>query len=158
MPSPPRAAHPIARADIVLVPFPFTDLSAAKLRPAIAVAVDRVHADLVLAFISSQQVGRREIGDVPLLPEHPEFPQTGLAGPSKIRAGKLVTLSKAMIRRWLGRLGPLFIQDLDRALVTILEINTMTYREDGRRAERDRFVSLHRAGGVSALISELGLS
>src|SRR2546425_907181 len=143
----PRGTPPLARADVVLVPFPFTDLSTTRRRPAIVVAVDRAHSDLVLAFVSSQQIGRGELGDVSVLPAHPEFALTGLTVPSKVRAAKLVTLSMMMVRRWLGRLGPLLIGELDRALVAVLEINTVTYREEGRRAERARLVTLHGAGG-----------
>ena len=42
--------------DIVLVKFPFTDLSGSKLRPAVIVSSDRVHRneeDYTLLFISS---------------------------------------------------------------------------------------------------------
>ena len=158
MDSPPRGARPLARADVVLVPFSFTDLSSTKRRPAIVVAVDRVHSDLVLAFVSSQQIGRGELGDVSLLPGHPEFSLTGLTVPSKVRTGKLVTLSMTMVRRWLGRLGPLLIGELDRALVLTLEINTVMYREEGRRTERARLVTLHGAGGPGAVLSDLGVS
>ncbi len=56
---------------------------------------------------------------------------TGLAAPSKVRVTKLVTLSGALLKRWLGRLGPLLTADLDRALVTALGINMVPHRERG---------------------------
>ncbi len=43
----------LRRGDIVLVPFPFTDLTAEKLRPAIIVSPDPQGVDIVIAFISS---------------------------------------------------------------------------------------------------------
>ena len=92
------------------------------------------------------------------LPTHPEFFLSGISVPSKIRATKLVTLSRALLRRWLGRLGPLLIADLDRALIAALAINTVPYREEGRREERGRLAALHRAGGTMALLADLGLS
>jgi mRNA interferase MazF len=45
------------QGDVVLVPFPFTDLSAAKQRPALVVSPDRLNdsrPDLVVAAITSQ--------------------------------------------------------------------------------------------------------
>jgi hypothetical protein len=69
-----------------------------------------------------------------------------------------VTLSRTLLRRWLGRLGPLLTTDLDRALVAALAINTVPYREEGRREERVRLAALHRAGGLAALLADLGLS
>ena len=156
MPGEGRIARPIARGDIVLVPFPFSDLSAAKRRPAVVVWAHPARVDFLLAFISSQQIRGGEIGDVPLLPTHPEFSLTGLAAPSKIRATKLVTLSGQLLRRWLGRLGPLLVADLDRAMITALGINTVPYREEGRRDERSRLTTLHAAGGTAALLADLG--
>lgn len=152
-----RVTRPIARGDIVLVPFPFTDLSTTKRRPAVVLWADPEQADLLLAFISSRQIGRRAVGDIPLLPEHPEFSQTGLVEPSKIRTTKLVTLSFKLLRRWLGRVGPLLTADLDRALVAAFGINTVPYREEGRRAERARLAALHAAGGNLALLADLEL-
>lgn len=47
------AGRGMARGDVILVQFPFTDLSATRLRP--AVIVGRVSGDdLILAFITSQ--------------------------------------------------------------------------------------------------------
>lgn len=45
--------QPLRRGDIVLVPFPFTDLSGHKVRPAVIVSPDPVGVDILLAFISS---------------------------------------------------------------------------------------------------------
>ncbi len=157
MPGRGRVTRPIARGDIVLVPFPFTDLSASKRRPAVVLWADPTRADLVLAFISSQRIRRTAVGDVPLLPTHPEFALTGLVAPSTIRATKLVTLSGALLRRWLGRLGPLLTADLDRALIAALGINPVPFREEGRRDERARLAALHVAGGPTAVWADLGL-
>ena len=158
MPAERRVARPIARGDLVLVPFPFSDLSAAKRRPAVVLWAHPARVDFLLAFISSQGLRSHEVGDVPLLPTHPEFSLTGLAAPSKIRTTKLVTLSAALLKRWLGRLGPLLTGELDRALVTALGINTVPYREEGRRDERSRLAALHAAGGAAALLADLAVS
>lgn len=45
------------RGDVVLIPFPFTDLTATKTRPAVVVSSDFYHAarsELLLAYVSSQ--------------------------------------------------------------------------------------------------------
>ena len=152
-----RATRPIARNDLVLVPFPFTDLSTTKRRPTVVVWADPRQVDFTLAFISSQQLGSIGVGEVALLPTHPEFSLTGLSVSSKIRAAKLVTLSRVLLRRWLGRLGPLLIADLDRALIAALSINTVPAREEGRRDERGRLTALYRGGGTAALLADLGL-
>lgn len=81
----------------------------------------------------------------------------GLAAPSRIRASKLVTLSRTLVTRWLGRLGPLMIADLDRALVAALGVNMVPYREEGRQEERRRLVRLHAAGGTPSVLADLGL-
>lgn len=145
------------RGDVVLVPFPFTDLSTTKLRPAIVLWSDPAQEDVVLAFVSSRRVGHGDVGEVVLLPTHPEFGLSGLLVTSTIRTTKLVTLARAMVHRWLGRLGPLVTADLDRALATALGINTIPYREEGRRDERSRLVALHGAGGGAAVLTDLRL-
>lgn len=150
------ADRPLARGDVVLVPFPFTDLSASKFRPAVVVSSDSRHGDVVLVFVSSRTIGHGGSGEVGVLPTHPEFVLTGLVVPSTIRAGKVVTLARAMVERWLGRLGTLLLADLDRALVAALGINLVPYREEGRREERGRLLALHAAGGAAAVLADLG--
>jgi mRNA interferase MazF len=156
-PTHPAAIRPLTRGDIVLVLFPFTDLSATKRRPAVILWADPAQTDFVLAFISSQNATLADVTEVALSPTHPEFTLSGLSAPSKIRATKLVTLNRTLITRWLGRLGPLHTADLDRALVTALSINTVTYRDEGRQDERRRLTRLHAAGGAASLLTDLGL-
>ncbi len=43
----------LVRGDIVLVSFPFTDLTARKVRPAVIVSPDPQGLDVLVAFISS---------------------------------------------------------------------------------------------------------
>ena len=152
-----RATRPIARGDIALVAFPFTDLSTTKRRPAVVLWADPAQTDFTLAFIGSQQIGRVGVGEIAVLPTHPEFALTGLGMPSKIRVTKLVTLARGLLKRWLGRLGPLLTADLDRTLIAALSINTVSYREEGRRDERERLAALHGAGGTAALLADLKL-
>jgi len=142
---------------VVLVPFPFTDLASSKRRPAVVLSAEDARGDVVLAFVTSRGLGSPAAGDVAVLPTHPEYRLTGLRAPSKVRAGKLVTLARRLVVRWLGRLGPLLCVDLDRALVTALGLDIVPYMEEGRRAERRRLVALHSAGGSAALLADLGV-
>src|SRR5258706_8119051 len=53
--------------DVVLVPFPFTDQTAAKKRPAVVVSSDaynKTRPDVILMAITSQLSGYSRIGDV----------------------------------------------------------------------------------------------
>src|SRR2546422_6337121 len=96
----PRAVH---QGDVVLVPFPFADLSGSKVRPAVVVSADPQDAELVLAFITSVLTNRSPRGaDVELLRSDPEFHLSGLKVDSLIRLDKLVTLSRSVISRRLG--------------------------------------------------------
>jgi mRNA interferase MazF len=51
--------------DIVLVPFPFTDLSASKKRPALIISPDEYNAgfDVIIAFITSNMDVKSKPGD-----------------------------------------------------------------------------------------------
>ena len=152
------ASRPLARGDVVLVPFPFTDLSTTKRRPGVIVGLDPVQGDFLLAFISSQQITSIGLGELPILPTHPEFAGTGLTTPSKVRSGKMATLSRSLFTRWLGHFGPHLLQDLDRALVAALGVNVVPFREDARQQERHRLRGVHAHGGAPALLADLGLS
>jgi len=104
------------RGDIVLVPFPFTDLTGRKVRPAVIVSPDPVGEDIILAFITSVVPLPLLSTDFLLEESHLEFPLTGLRTASVFRMTKLVTLHRSLILRRLGKVGPQIRQDLDRHL------------------------------------------
>jgi mRNA interferase MazF len=64
------------KGKIVLVPFPFTDLTAAKLRPALVIYEGE--KDVVQAFISSKIPSEPSEVDVLLPKEHSGFDKSGL--------------------------------------------------------------------------------
>ena len=94
------------RGDVVLVPFPFTDLSSTKVRPALVVSADPQKTDLTFAFASSAVPARTGAGDVVLSEDDPAFPGSGLKRTSVFRMSELVTLEGSCVVRRLGRITP----------------------------------------------------
>lgn len=106
------------RGDVVLVPFPFTDLSGRKKRPALVVSSDannQAQDDLVLAQISSQVSS-----DVPA-DEHliVGWQQAGLLHPSVVRP-KLFTIDSSLVLKALGRLPANDMAGIDNKLRLLL--------------------------------------
>ena len=91
---------------VVLIPFPFTDLSASKVRPAVIVSKHNEGDDVVVAFISSQKPPRLHRFDVLIADDGHGFASTGLKTTSVIKAAKLATLDKKIILGELGALNP----------------------------------------------------
>ncbi|UIE39772.1 type II toxin-antitoxin system PemK/MazF family toxin [Leptodesmis sichuanensis] len=114
---------PLAKGDIVLVPFPFTDLSQTKLRPAVVLWVDSQGQDITLCFISSQNLKDATPDEVILTPDESEFAQTGLKVASKIRVARIVTLERRLLQRRLGKLGQQHLQRLNEALKLAFQLN-----------------------------------
>jgi mRNA interferase MazF len=95
------------RYKVVLVPFPFDDLTGSKVRPAICLTdAVGVHRHVVLAFITSVVPQLLEPTDVLLDPGSVAFGRTGLRVRSALRLHRLVTVSAAIIVRQLGELPP----------------------------------------------------
>lgn len=87
--------------DIVLVPFPFTDLSATKKRPALIISPNKYnnYQDVVIAFVTSKLNTQHRMGDYKIR----EWEKSNLPKPSMIRM-KFATIDKSMIIKILGRL------------------------------------------------------
>jgi mRNA interferase MazF len=84
------------QGDIVLVPFPFTDLSSSKKRPALIVSPDSFNTskqDVVLIAITSQIDTNRHTVTL----EKEDFVDGGLPKPSMIRIPKMFTMHSALI-------------------------------------------------------------
>jgi mRNA interferase MazF len=107
------------KGDIVLVEFPFTDLSQTKLRPAIVLAVSIWLDEITLCFVSSQAVDVLKSNEFALHPTDPEFAETGLrvASKVKVRVTRITTLNSLLIKRRLGRLGSRSTQALNEYLL-----------------------------------------
>ena len=102
------------KGDVVLVPFPFTDLSAAKFRPAVILSPDPEGPDFVVAYASSIiPAGSLPLPCLLIATDHPEFPATGLKRTSVVRLDKLLTIARSRVQRRLGHLGPSMIGGLD---------------------------------------------
>ena len=96
---------------IVLVSFPFTDLSGAKVRPAVVVSNKPLGDDVVVAFISTniKKKGKFEI----FLKKNEE---NGLKSDSVIVISKLATLEKKTILGEIGQLSETDILEVKRKL------------------------------------------
>lgn len=87
----------MAKADIILIPFPFTNLSDAKIRPCL-VLID-AEFDVTVSFITTQ-TGWNDNASLPVKPGK----QNGLKKESLIRLNKLATIDKELI---IGKIGEL---------------------------------------------------
>ncbi|MBT0160316.1 type II toxin-antitoxin system PemK/MazF family toxin [Candidatus Bathyarchaeota archaeon A05DMB-2] len=90
------------KGKIVLIPFPFTDLTATKLRPALVLYEGE--KDVVAAFISSR-TEKPKATDIIIDEKHPEFKRTGLKLTSAIKLDKVATISKSLIVGEIGEVG-----------------------------------------------------
>ena len=92
------------KAKIVLIHFPFTDLSGSKLRPAIV--IHESEQDVIVAFISSRIPSPVQECDLLITTEHPAFAATGLKISSVIKFDKIATLSKTLAEGEIGEVLP----------------------------------------------------
>ncbi len=100
------------RGDVVLVPFPFTDLSARRVRPAVVVSTaeyEQQTGDIIVAQITGKQ--RNLPTDYPLQ----DWQAAGLLRPSIVRA-KLATLSASLVQFRTGRLSDRDMKEVDSRL------------------------------------------
>lgn len=97
----------MVRGKIVLLPFPFDDFSALKVRPAVCLT-DPVgeHRHIVVAFITSQIPAETLDSDLILRIGHAEFARTGLRVDSTFRLHRLMTVTATLVKRELGELAP----------------------------------------------------
>lgn len=88
--------------DVILVPFPFTDQSATKQRPAVVVSNPRYHTerpDLILMAVTSQVRSPPAFGEAPVR----DWQAAGLLKPSVVKP-VIATLEQPLVRKILGRL------------------------------------------------------
>ena len=122
---------PLNKGDIVLVPFPFTDLSQTKLRPAVVLWADSKGQDVTLCFVSSQKVDRLAQYEFVIASVNPQFLMTGLKVTSKVRVARVVTLERRLLQRRLGRLSDPMMTQLDQALQYAFQLTAESKAKKG---------------------------
>ena len=95
----------VTKYKVVLVPFPFDDLTTHKVRPAVCLT-DPIgpHRHVVAAFITSQTPADLLSSDLLLDADDEGFEQTGLRVTSTLRLHRLLTIPAQLIKRELGQL------------------------------------------------------
>ena len=85
---------------IVLVPFPFDDFSASKVRPTLCLtsAIGK-YEHVIIAFISSKIPDEQIESDFVIKKNTDNWTGTGLTVDSVIRLHKMVTIPKKLIKR-----------------------------------------------------------
>lgn len=110
----------MTRGKVVLVPFPFDDLPASKVRPAICLTEPTSpHRHVVLAFITSKASNELLDSDVVLSEQHPNFTATGLRVSSTLRLHRLLTVTTSLIQRELGQLPDVIQNEVDEKIRTL---------------------------------------
>ena len=108
------------RGDVVLIPFPFTDLSAVKTRPAVVVSSElynTTRSDLLLAYASSQIDRAHDELDYVLT----DWKAAGLLKPSFIRP-KIAAIESSMIVHQVGKLPESDLHEVDQRLRLALNL------------------------------------
>lgn len=106
---------------IVLIPFPFTDLSSTKIRPALVISNGLLRGDdLILCAITSQHSGIHEI----------ELPGASLekgALPLKsyVRTGKIVSLQRKTIRGIVAKVHKQKLKEVLSEIKSVLELQKL---------------------------------
>ncbi len=103
------------KGDIVLIPFPFTDLTGIKNRPALILVESEL--DVTVSFVSTK-LKLQEETDIKLKPTQ----ENGLKKESLIRLNKLATLDQELIIGRLGTVGKETLDLIDQNLIKIFKI------------------------------------
>ena len=106
----------MVKGDIILIPFPFTDLSGRKNRPALVLVSGKL--DITVSFISSQ-LQWMEDSDILLSPSL----LNGLKKKSLLRTSKIATLDKSLAIGRIGSLSSSELTEVNDKLLALFELN-----------------------------------
>ncbi|SCL76759.1 PemK-like protein [Methanoculleus chikugoensis] len=104
------------KGDVVVVPFPFSDLSTVKRRPALVVATPGGD-DVILCQITSQQIRDRYAVGI----TDTDFSEGALRKPSSIRPNRLFSASTNLILYRAGHLSDPAVTSVVDRIIEILQ-------------------------------------
>ena len=105
----------MVKGDIILIPFPFTDLKGQKKRPAIVLTSD--NSDVTVSFITTKLKWYSKL-DIKLKPSE----NNGLKKPSMIKLNKIATIEKELVVGILGKMKYQKIDELNQKLKLLLHL------------------------------------
>ena len=108
------------RGDVILVPFPFSDQTVTKKRPAIIVSSDTYNSisqDIVIMAITGQIRGHIGIGEFLI----EDWQGAGLLRPSAIKSA-ISTIEQRLVLKLLGKLSARDLSTLERALKELFDL------------------------------------
>lgn len=105
---------------VVLIPFPFSDLSQSKLRPAVVLA-DAGRGDWILCQITSNAYG----DDHAITLRNTDFESGSLRVTSYARPGKLFTANLDLIVRQVGTLNKDRLSQVIESIITLLRAGVL---------------------------------
>jgi mRNA interferase MazF len=108
MPAKPR------RGDVVLLPFPFADLTSTKVRPALVLSSSLYHKsepDIIVAAITSNVAAHQGPTDYTLQ----DWRRSGLLAPSVVKVS-LATVEPSLVYHRLGRLTDRDLKEVEKRL------------------------------------------
>ena len=108
------------QGDVILVPVPFTNLKESKQRPAIIISNDVRNAkndDIIICGITSN------IRDEPysIIIEQKDMNEGNLHFTSRIKADKIFTIHKNIIKRKLGRINKIILEKTKEEIRKVIE-------------------------------------
>lgn len=101
--------------EVVVVPFPFTDLQSSKVRPALVLA-SLSRGDVILCQITSQMAGHPT--SIQILSD--DFDSGGLDRVSFALPHRIVTANESCVRRSVGRLRAARLSEVREAVCAVI--------------------------------------
>ena len=103
------------KGDIVVIPFPFSDLSGSKRRPALVLA-DLQGEDIILCQVTSQQTKDKYAIAI----KDSDFKTSKLAVPSNVRPNRIFTADKNIIVKKAAMLNENALNNVIQKIISIL--------------------------------------
>ena len=108
------------RGDVILVPFPFSDQTVTKKRPAVIVSSDKynvISQDIVIMAITGQMKSRLGVGEFLI----EDWQAAGLLKPSAVKSA-ISTIEQSLVLKLLGRFSSEDLSTLEKALKELLDL------------------------------------
>lgn len=112
----------LSAGDLILVPFPFTDLSSVKSRPALVLSSPGYNAssrDVIVCAVTSNLTDAAHT----LLLSNGDLSSGKLLADSRVKVDKVVTLDQSLVRKVVAKVRPQVFERVLREFLTLFPVN-----------------------------------